>query len=179
MYFCPNCSYLFDITKSSTISSIDTRKSITKIPELFKLLENDNNLDLSKYKSDFTKEELYKNKKYQKLSDNIKNNILQIFDDVSITNAQFKCDNCNFTKNITETTLLYQINVDNDNTKISNIEENKLLFNDPLYPHTHDYSCKNPNCDTHKKPNLKDSIFYRNKNSYRINYICGVCFYNW
>jgi hypothetical protein len=179
MYFCPNCSYLFDITKASNMSNVDTRKTITKIPELFKLLENNDDIDFSKYKSDFTKEDLYKNKKFQKLPDNIKNNVTQIFDEIFTTNAQFKCDNCNFVKNITETTLLYQINVENDNTKISNLEENKLLFNDPLYPHTHDYSCKNPKCETHKKPNLKDSIFYRNKNSYKVNYICGVCFYNW
>ena len=179
MYFCPNCSYLFDIGKSSTISNIDNRKLIPKVADLFKLLNNDDKIDLSVYKAEFSKEELSKNKKYQKLPDNFKNNISQIFNDIVATNAHFKCNNCNFTKNITETTLLYQIDVENNNSKLTNFDENKLSFNDPIYPHTHDYNCKNPKCDTHKKPELKDSIFYRNKHSYKVNYICGVCFYNW
>lgn len=176
MYFCPNCSYLFDVSKSSNISHVDTRKVINKTNDIFELIEK--NEALVNYKAKFTKEELLKNKKFQKLSDIIKNNVYQIFDELAVSNAEFKCNNCNYTKNITETVLLYQINVD-DNNKIYNIDDNKLLFNDPLYPHTHDYICKNPKCETHKKPEMKDSIFYRNKNSYRINYICGVCYYNW
>ena len=179
MYFCPNCSYIFDISKSSTLSNIDSRKPISKVSEILKLLDNDNKLDITKFKAEFSKEDLSKNKKYQKLPDNVKNNLSQLFDDVSAASAQFKCNNCNLTKNITETTLLYQIDVDNANYKVTNFEENKLTFYDPIYPHTHDYNCKNPKCDSLKKPELKDSIFYRNKNSYKVNYICGVCFYNW
>ena len=53
------------------------------------------------------------------------------------------------------------------------------MINDPLLPHTHDYDCKNPSCITHKKPELKDSVFIREKKSFKINYICCVCFYNW
>ena len=177
MYFCPKCSYLFDITKSSTVSTVDDRIFISKVVDALKLLEQ--NEDLSKYKAEFPKEDMAKNKKYQKLTDTEKIKINQIFDELVSTGAQFKCTNCNYSKNISETTLLYQIKVDDYLVKISNLEENELMCKDPLYPHTHDYTCKNPNCITYKQPELKDSIFYRNKNNYKINYICCKCFYNW
>lgn len=64
-------------------------------------------------------------------------------------------------------------------SKIKSLEENELACMDPLYLHTHDYTCKNPFCITHKTPVLKDFIFFRDRDSYKINYICAVCFYNW
>ena len=57
MYFCPNCSYLFDIAKSSKVSKdieADTRVVIKKLED---------NEDLSKYKAEFSKDEMAKNKK--------------------------------------------------------------------------------------------------------------------
>lgn len=177
MYFCPKCSYLFDITKASNVNTVDDRLSVSKVADALKLL--DQNEDLSKYKASFPKDEMAKNKKYQKLSENDKIKVNQIFDELVSTGAQFKCNNCNYSKNITETTLLYQIKIDDNVVKFTSLEENELLCKDPLYPHTHDYTCKNPNCITHKDPSLKDAIFYRNKSSYKINYICSKCFYNW
>jgi len=55
MYFCPNCSYLFDISKSSKISKeTDERTSIKKLTEAFIKLEEKENL--TKYKADFSKD---------------------------------------------------------------------------------------------------------------------------
>jgi beta-lactamase superfamily II metal-dependent hydrolase len=69
MYFCPNCSYIFDIGKSSTnIQQLpsDDKIIINKINDLFKLLDTNNTtIDFSKYKADFSKDELYKNKKFK------------------------------------------------------------------------------------------------------------------
>ena len=178
MYFCPNCSYLFDITKSSSsLKTEDTRTVLKKIQDLFKKF--DDNEDLSKYKADFSRDELTKNKRYQKLLDNEKIKINQVFDEIIASGAEFFCENCNYKKPITETTLLYQIITQDKVVKLRTIEENKLLCHDPTYPHTHDYTCKNSNCETHKKPELKDSIFLRENNSYKLNYICCVCHYDW
>jgi len=177
MYFCDKCFYLFDITKSSKITKEDTRKLINKLNDaLAKLEEGD---DLSKYKAEFSKEEMAKNKKYQKLNDNDKIKLNQLFEEMVSSGAEFKCDNCNYTKQITETTLLYQINMTEKISIIKSLEDNELLTKDPLLPHTHDYTCKNPTCSTHKNPELKDSVFIREKNSYNLNYICCVCYYNW
>jgi hypothetical protein len=178
MYFCPNCSYLFDIAKSSKLSKeIDSRIEIKKITDAFKKLETNDNM--SKYKADFSKEEMFKNKKYQKLNEEDKININKIFEEVVSSGAEFKCNNCNFSKEITETTLLYQINLENKVTKIKSLEENELLCKDPTLPHTRDYTCKNPSCISHKNNEIKDAVFIREPNSYKLNYICTVCFYNW
>jgi hypothetical protein len=177
MYFCDKCFYLFDITKSSKVSKEDNRKSITKVSDV--LIKLDENEDMTKYKAEFSKEELYKNKKYQKLDDSDKNKLNLLFEDVVSSGAEFKCENCNYTKQITETTILYQINMEDKVEQIKNLEENELTTKDPTLPHTHDYTCKNPNCTTHKKPELKDAVFLREKNSYKLNYICCVCYYNW
>lgn len=181
MYFCPNCSYLFDISKSSAVSKMeDTRKSITKVIDIFKLLEdNETNNDLSKFKAEFSKEEMMKNKKYQKLSDDNKIKLNQLFNEIVSSGAEFKCENCNYVKQIMETTLLYQINIENKVMKIKTLEENELISKDPLLPHTKDYNCKNNNCSTHKNEALKDSVFYKERNSYKLNYICCICYYNW
>jgi hypothetical protein len=183
MHFCPNCSYLFDISKSSIVKDAETSstqdsdtKSLT-LNDVFKKLEEKD--DLTKYTIAFTKDELIKNKKYQKLTDENKQKLNILFDDNIYSGAEFKCNNCNNTKQISETTLLYEINLDNTtNNKIKNIKENKLLCKDPLLPHTQDYVCKNPECPTHKNTKLRDAVFYKEKNSYNINYICTVCFYN-
>ena len=181
MYFCSKCSYLFDISKSSKISEeVDERTLIERLTDAFKILED--NKDLSKYKADktkFSKEEMAKNKKYQKLSDEEKIKINQIFDEIVSSGAEFKCENCNLTKQITETTLLYQINLEDKVTRIRTEEENELTIKDPLLPHTHDYTCKNPSCITHKNPTVKDAVFFREKSSFKLNYICSVCYWNW
>ena len=177
MYFCPNCSYVFDISKSSKTKESDNRIVIKKFVDVIKKMEN--NEDLIKYKADFPKEEMTKNKKYQKMNDIDKVKINQLFEEQITSGAEFKCDNCNFTKHIVETTILYQINMEDKDFKIKTLEENKLMTKNPILPHTHDYTCKNPLCNTHNDPNLKDSIFYKDNKSYKVNYICCVCNYSW
>lgn len=178
MYFCPDCSYLFDIAKSSNISKeIDNRIVIKKITDAFKKLEDKE--DLSKYKADFIKEEMARNKKYQKLEEVDKIKVNQLFEEIVSSGAEFKCENCNLTKQITETTLLYQLNLEDTSVKIKSLEDNELTTKNPLLPHTRDYTCKNPSCITHKKHEMKDAVFLRDKDSYKLNYICVVCFYNW
>jgi hypothetical protein len=178
MYFCPKCSYLFDISKlTSTINLDDTRIIIEKIPEALALFEKNQNL--SKYKASFTKDEINKNKKYQKMKDEEKIKFNQLFEELFSSGAEFKCNNCNFSKQITETTLLYQLNMENKVIKISSLEENELMCKDQTLPHTHDYTCKNTSCLTHKEPNRKDAIFYKDNTSYKVNYVCTLCYYNW
>jgi hypothetical protein len=179
MQFCNKCSYIFDIAESSDVSQKDNRKSISKINDIFTLLEE--KADLSNYKISIKKDELLKNKKYQKLDDNEKNIIDNLFKEFKIYGCEFKCNNCNNNKQITETTLLFQLNTNNKKDHINSIEENKLITTNPLLPRTKDYTCKNNDCKTHKaKSNKeKEAVFYRDKNSYKVNYICSICYYKW
>lgn len=178
MYFCPNCSYSFDINKSST-STFDTneKKIVKKIPDLFKLIDAD--ADIENLKFEFTREELSANKQYKKLSENIKNKLNNAFDAMVSFGAELKCNNCNNTEQIKETLLLYQISMNNVQENIKSLEENKFIAQDPLLPHTRDYQCKNPNCITHKNSKIKDVVFYRNKVNFKVNYICTVCNFSW
>jgi hypothetical protein len=178
MYFCPNCSYILDINKSTNITISDQQKSIISKPnDIFKLLET--NVNFLDFKADFTKDELIKNKKFQKLKDEDKNKLNILFEENIILGAEFKCDNCNYTNQITETTLLYQITIDNKFEKINTLADNELITKDSLLPHTRDYICKNPSCITHNNNDIKNSVFYKEKNSFKVNYICCVCYYNW
>jgi hypothetical protein len=178
MYFCPNCSYLFDISKGTSLSEgVDERKLVKKIPDLFKLLDNEE--DMTSYKCQFPKEELTQNKRYQKLSDAVKDTLEQTFEKSAISGAELKCNNCNNTQTIKETLLLYQINMGKTSNVIKTLEENKFIAQDPLLPHTRDYECKNPNCITHKNKFIKEAVFYRDNNSFKVNYICTVCNFGW
>jgi len=178
MYFCPKCSYLFDISKLTNTTNLnDNRIIIDKIPEAIALFEKNQNL--SKYKASFTKEEINKNKKYQKMKDEEKIKFNQLFEELVSSGAEFKCNNCNFSKQIVETTLLYQLNMENKVVKISTLDENELMSKDVTLPHTHDYTCKNTSCLTHKEPKRKDAVFYKDNTSYKVNYICTLCYYNW
>jgi len=177
MYFCPSCSYSFDIVKSSQSSSKkDTRISIEKISEAFKKFEADE--DLSKYVALFSREETNKNKKYQKLDDSQKVKFNQLFEETITSGAEFKCNNCNNIQPIKDTILLYNINMEEKN-KLRTLEENEFICKDPILPRTHDYNCKNPNCITHKDKSKKESVFFKEKNSFKVNYICTVCYYSW
>ena len=178
MYFCDNCGYSLEISKSSKVSKeIDNREIIDKLNDAIKKIEE--NVDMTKYKAGFSKEDMAKNKKYQKMSDVEKIKMNQLFEESVSSGAEFTCENCNNTKPIVETTLLYQLNMEDTINNVKTLEENELTCMDPLLPHTHDYTCKNPGCITHKKPELKDSVFLRERNSFKLNYICTVCFYNW
>jgi hypothetical protein len=180
MYFCPNCSYSFDISKTTHLtetSDTDERKIISKVPEIIKLFELKE--DLSLYKADFTKDELNKNKKYQKLSNEEKLHINQVFEKNLLSEAVFKCNNCNNVQEIRETILLYQYSTDTKDEKVKSLNENKFLSKDPLLPRTRDYICKNPSCITHKDDKKKEAVFYRDKNTFKLNYICTVCYFGW
>jgi hypothetical protein len=176
MYFCPSCSYSFDIVKSSQSSQKDVRVNIEKIGEALKLFET--NDDMSKYVASFSREDTNKNKKYQKFDDNQKAKFNLIFEELISSGAEFKCNNCNNIQPIKETILLYNINMEEKN-KMRTLEENEFICKDPILPRTHDYNCKNPNCITHKDKSKKESVFFKEKNSFKVNYICTVCYYSW
>jgi hypothetical protein len=177
MYFCPSCSYSFDIVKSSSSTTKDSRIEINKLAEALRFFEE--NEDMSKYVAKFSREETSKNKKYQKLDDKQKAVFNQIFDELTSSGAEFRCNNCNNVQPIKNTVLLYNINMEEKTTSTRTLEENEFICNDPILPRTHDYTCKNPNCVTHKDTKRKEAVFFKEKNSFKVNYICTVCYFSW
>jgi hypothetical protein len=179
MYFCPKCNYSFDISKALTSENeTDIRKKIDKPEDAIKRISAGK--DLNDYIANFTMDELESNSLYIKLDDTDKDKFKTLFSKTTnYGGIMFKCNNCNYQKKIKETIKLYQLNVDTIYSVYRSNDDNKLLFLNPIYPRTHEYSCKNINCLTHKDESRKEAVFYREKDSYLINYICGVCYNSW
>ena len=176
MYFCPKCHFSFDIRKSSNVT-IDEKNVIKKVADIFKKLENKE--DLSIYKSDIKIDEIIKNNKYKKLSEEDKTNLNKLYEEGTMSGVEFKCTNCNYSHEIKESILLYEFDTNDKNEKIKTIDENKLICKNPILPRTHDYICKNNSCKTNKEKNDKEAVFYRENNSMKVNYICCICYYAW
>ena len=172
MYFCPECSFSLDISKTSGIEE-DTRKELEKPKDAIKRLDK----DLTKYKPKFTKNKLINDKGFQKLNNEEKQRLEVLFS-FSFSNAEFKCQNCGYNDVIKKTISLYSLD-NNENVKINTIEDNKIIAADRTLPRTRDYNCKNLECSTHKNPNDKEAVFYREGNNYEVNYICTKCFFGW
>jgi hypothetical protein len=151
MYFCPKCHFSFDIGKSSNVT-VSEKNILKRTVDIFKKIENNENL--SKYSTDITLEEITKNIKYKKLSDEDKNNINKLYEDIPSSGIEFKCNNCNNTIEIQESILLYELDLNNKNENIKTLEENELYCNNPILPRTHDYICKNEFCETNKNPKI-------------------------
>ena len=114
------------------------------------------------------------------MSETDKESFKILFKTNNITHAQFKCNNCNYTREITESILLFQYIVSDNIDKIKSLEENKLICNNPILPRTHDYICKNIMCLSNTNNKIKkEAVFHRDKNTYKINYICCICNHNW
>ena len=176
MYFCPKCHFSFDIGKSSNVAG-EEKNVIKKVADVFKKLENKE--DLSIYKSDIKIDEIIKNNKYKKLTDEDKNNIQKLYEEETSSGIEFKCTNCNYSLEIKESILLYELDMNDKNDKIKTIDENKLICKNPILPRTHDYICKNDSCETNNKKINKEAVFYRENKSMKVNYICCICNYSW
>ena len=176
MYFCPQCNYSFDISKST---SSDVKKILSTPEDVIKRFRAGK--DLINYTVSFKKEDLFKHKKIGKLSNEDKNKLNVLFEKTNDFNRiEFKCVNCNFRKPINSSIKLYEIDFVDDNvSKFKSTNENKLLFYNPIYPRTKDYTCKNMNCITHKDSTNKEAVFYKDKKTNLLVYICGVCYTNW
>jgi hypothetical protein len=177
MYFCPKCNYSFDIGKSVGNEESEEKQHVKKLNDIIKYYNS--GTPLNNFVAEFKKEELEKNSKYKKLSEEEKSKFDVLFEMPQISGAQFRCNNCSFTKEITETILLYELDMSDKYDKIRSLEDNQLMCNNPILPRTHDYICKNLECPTNKNKIKKKAVFFREKDSYKINYICCICHYSW
>lgn len=99
-----------------------------------------------------------------------------------LISGSFSCNNCGYSETINKSVKLYEIdfNKKNDNSDLDlDLEDLKILSNDPTLPRTKDYTCKNINCITQHDTLNKEAIFFRDNNSYLVNYVCTVCNSKW
>ena len=179
MYFCPNCSYALDISKSN-IQNIEEKVVINDPDELISKFKKKSNL--SNYSLFVDKEELIKNKKYDKLSSKNKDILLGFLENIS-SDVMFKCNNCDYSENINKSILLYShVISENDDNDVYNkitLNDYKLMVKNPIYSRTRDYNCKNVKCVTHTNKIEKEAIYFRNPKNYEITYVCNTCYHPW
>ena len=175
--FCPECLHSLGINKK--VAQNIEKKVLDKIDEFIKLFTT-NKFDANSYQIGFTKDDLLKNKKYQKLSSNDKSKIDNLFTN-SVNNAELSCDNCGYKVDILETIKVYEYNVSDEVRTVRSLDDNKLLSKNPILPRTRDYTCKNVNCPTNdKKKNInKEAVWIRNQKNFSIEHICTICLYSW
>jgi len=88
--------------------------------------------------------------------------------------AYFVCNNCGYHEKIKPQTLIFS-RINNDKIQDIVVEDYSYMIHDSTLPRTKEYTCTNTNCDTHKKPALKEAVFFRASKSFQLIYICTVC----
>lgn len=171
MYFCSDCDYSYDIEKANNELN---KISLNKPDELLKKIKDKEKLD--NYVAEFTMDDFKKYSKNLK-PDDIKK-IQIVFDNKNISKAIFVCNNCGKREPIRQTILLYSLNTE-EKCESKTMDEIQFMINNPILPRTKDYICGNPNCISHKKIDIKKAVFYRDDSSFKINYICCVCYSTW
>ena len=58
------------------------------------------------------------------------------------------------------------MNLEDDDVNVIESEHYEMMCHDPALPRTRDYICKNINCITHKKSELKEAVFIRISKKY-------------
>lgn len=91
--------------------------------------------------------------------------------------VQFSCANCGHAEKIKPQTLLFSNIIDKSMDDMD--EDISHYVYDNTLPRTRAYTCLNEKCISHKDPSKKEALFFRNKNSYKLTYMCVICLFKW
>lgn len=142
---------------------------------------SDTDLDIK----NFNINDLNKNTVFNKLSNNQKtlviNRILEKIpknktkqpENVVNKDSYFYCKSCGYNEIIPPKQFIFSRG-DEKNDDFYNLRFKNYIHDDTL-PRSKKYNCINDKCPTHSNPALKLAVFYRQKNSYNVRYICTVC----
>lgn len=87
--------------------------------------------------------------------------------------SYYYCRTCGYTELIPDKQFIFSRG-DEKNDDFYNYKFKNYIHDNTL-PRTKKYNCINDKCSTHQNPSSKYAVFYRQKNSYNIRYICGIC----
>jgi citrate lyase gamma subunit len=87
--------------------------------------------------------------------------------------AYLICYNCGYNEEIKDDTLIFSKTTPNI-SKMYTTDNHNMKYS-KIIPRTVKYVCPNDKCETHKKPEKKKAVFFRQNNSYNIKYVCLVC----
>ncbi len=176
----------FDVKTTETETNEESNKKIGKSGE--KLLEELVGGNDEETLKNVNIDSLIKNPAFNKLTNNEKTLVINKIneetnkelgqiskssDSVVSKECYFYCKTCGYYEIIPDRMFIFSRGDEKkDDIYNFNFINNK---NDPTLPNTQKYTCINNKCSTHKEPQLKNAVFYRQKGSYTTRYICTVC----
>jgi len=167
----------YDITLTESIGG--SKISDSNVNDI--LNGSDTELDVK----NFNINDLNKNTTFNKLSNNQKtlviNRILEKIpkiktkqsENIANKDSYYYCKSCGYSEIIPPKQFIFSRG-DEKNDDFYNYRFLNYIHDNTL-PRSKKYNCINDKCPTHKDPSLKLAVFYRQKNSYNIRYICTVC----
>lgn len=187
MFFCTVCNTSYNIKKSVDVKILQDGGEISERKVIEQLVEKNivdtsilQKIDLKKLEnkeyfkqlSQYNKEYVY-NVIYHQQIKKPENMVIQ-----NIKNkAYFQCSKCGNQENIKEKTMIFSETLKSDQQNI--VEDSDYIIHDKTLPRTKQYKCVNEKCKTHKMAELKEAVFYRQRNSYQVIYVCTVCKSQW
>ena len=139
----------------------------------------------------FNINELNRNPYFNKLSSNEKtlvinrilekipkNNKHQKNNEISVNKeSYFYCKSCGYNEKIPKKQFIFS----RGDEKKDDIYSSRFINYkyDNTLPYSKKYNCISDTCLTHAQPELKMAVFYRQKGSYNVKYICTVCNNYW
>jgi len=145
-----------------------------------------NGSDIDLNIKNFNINDLNKNPIFNKLSNNQKTLVInRILEKIpknksskqseSIVNKEsyFYCKSCGYNEKIPDKQFIFS----RGDEKKDDFYNYRFIdyVHDNTLPRSKKYNCINEKCPTHQNPSLKLAVFYRQKGSYNIRYICTVC----
>jgi len=169
----------YDVSISESIGGSNISDS--NVNDILNGSGSDTEIDIK----NFNINELNKNASFNKLSNNQKtlviNRILEKIpknknkqsENITNKDSYYYCKSCGYSEIIPPKQFIFSRG-DKKNNDLYNYRFKNYIYDNTL-PRSKKYNCVNDKCQTHQNPSLKLAVFYRQKNSYNIRYICTVC----
>jgi hypothetical protein len=167
----------YDVSMSESIGGGNI--SDTNVSEILNGTDTDFNI------KNFNVNDLNKNATFNKLSSNQKtlviNRILEKIpknktkqsDNIAGKDSYYYCKSCGYNEIIPPGQFIFSRG-DEKNDDFYNYRFRNYIHDNTL-PRSKKYNCINDKCPTHENPSLKLAVFYRQKKSYNVRYICTIC----
>jgi hypothetical protein len=186
MFFCPRCSFTYDIRQTRPQKGGGVKNVINKILTKIEIKP----MEIS----DLTLEMVTKHSYYRDLpskkQEYVYNSLMatipaplkkkQPKSTSPIREAYFECHYCGFYDRIAPGTLIYQQSKETSEDSMHK-DYSDLVYSDIL-PRTRKFEqCPNPVCKTRKEPKLKEAVMKRIETgtAYQMIYICTTCKHPW
>ena len=113
---------------------------------------------------------------YKKIGRGDRNKLLKLIPESdNIYYHRCKNSECNQVKLLTPGSIIYEEGNDSEDS----LEDYTRFAHSKVLAKTSKYKCKNSNCSSHAKPEMREAIFFRTNNSLQLVYMCLVCKHYW